>query len=174
MSLRGWNRLEGSKECRVSLKGAPDHGDSSIRRQREPKSVVNYQKRSCSWRGHRIPALPLRLSLRFNRFSLPRSAGGEAVNQPENTGNGSLAGGCEEGRRGRRDSGEKRLVPPQRLRRLFCELIRCIPSTRTPTNKRKWSRQTFRRQPTDRPSERSARGRSIKNKSTQLNGGVPT
>lgn len=33
LSLRGWNRLEGSKECRVSLKGAPDHGDGSIRRQ---------------------------------------------------------------------------------------------------------------------------------------------
>lgn len=86
LSLRGWNRLEGSKECRVSLKGAPDHGHRSIRRQWEPKSVVNYQKRSCSWRGHRIPALPLRLSPRFNRFSLLRSAGGEAVNQPEKHG----------------------------------------------------------------------------------------
>lgn len=155
----------GSRECRVSLKGAPDHGDGSIRRQREPESVVNYQEGSCSWRGHRIPALPLRLSLRFNRFSLLRSAGGEAVNQPEKHGKRLISRRL---RRGGGDSGEERLVPPRRLRRPFCELIRCSPSARTPTNKRKWSRRTFR------ASESSAGGRSIKNKSTQLNGGVPT
>lgn len=165
LSLRGWNRFEGSK-----VQGEPK-GRSGSRRQIHPsvllaQAVVNYQKRGCSLWSDRIPALPLRLSLRFDRFSLLGSAGSEAVNQPEKHGKRLISPRLRRG--GRQESGEKRLVPTRLLRRLFCELIRCIPSTRTPTNKKK---KIGASRPSAYNRERSDIDRSIKNKSTQVNVG---